>query len=1072
MKWSIKKYSATFTTIVLCLTLFLCLMSFRATAAESENAVTYDNISIGAGASFYAPLINPTDSNNYIVLNDMNDIYYSLNAGESWGRSETMTNFYHACFSDDGILYVGGACLYASTDKGQTITSIYPREEDVQAISSRNGRNNVVFMAEGHDGGYVTCMDTLGDRVYFITLDWTTERTFQLLSCKSDGTDLVRHMVKATYMSASPQDVDYHLLATETGLYFSDGTILHFYDFASGLLLPVYYADGKILDLEQIEDQIFILDDTDAGTKILYSKDLVTFQNLCDYNTLPNSFERYGYTQYFRWHFRAISGNTIDSIFLAFSSPVEWTGAPIEDLGGVMKFDGEKFNWVFDPIFQNRGEYNLQGWSFGSYYPINDLCADPNNDDHCLMANIDTVYDVHFGTEKQDVQYLHCGVKTIDGKKYYTSTGLDAQVTTFTRVDPHNPQHILIGTSDIGLQISVDGGESFCRMQVDPAYSNIYNTCYDVYFDPNVSGLVYGLWSDRHGAPYIPLLSDRNAHGYFAISRDGGVSWDFTYSTGLPENAIPIRMSVRQEGDELVFAVATYNDGFFLSVDSGRTFTCVSEHMDSYDGLIWGQDVVLTEDYLYCLTAWHTFGGSTPSVLYKVNRETGETIRIDLGKIVNTRSLTYDPTYGLYLNAIHNTKWGMRQDIGAKFDVNTDGGVYQINEDDTLTYLLNVEMGVSSSGFTSDGTMYVVGDKGTVYVRPAGEEEFSVYVQRLFTRMLNITFTPNGCTLYITTLGGGTYRMPTLMPDVENALPSAPPSTNATYTVTFQKDSGEILSQQTVSWGGSATAPSVVYRLSDETYCYTFTGWDMDTSFVVCDMVVTAQFEAKVHSPVTHYQKDATCTSTGSTGHQYCAYCGKKLSSGKVIPKLQHQPSEPRNNGNGTHSIICTLCNATLSTSACANNGKGQCTGCGEVLVSQRFASATSLVKGQTYLITFDGLTFGYGMTPESTELYDYDGGFIPGHDIPKDMLWTYNGTCLYTVHEGTTYYLSLAFRNGKLIPAVNSSRSWAFQWVCREGSLAVQLSVGYYSYLDISSTSLGLSNTATDPLTLYWLVP
>jgi len=75
MKWSIKKCSITIATIILCLTLSLCLMSFRATAAETKDVVTYDSISIGAGASFYAPLINPTDSSNYIVLNDMNDIY-------------------------------------------------------------------------------------------------------------------------------------------------------------------------------------------------------------------------------------------------------------------------------------------------------------------------------------------------------------------------------------------------------------------------------------------------------------------------------------------------------------------------------------------------------------------------------------------------------------------------------------------------------------------------------------------------------------------------------------------------------------------------------------------------------------------------------------------------------------------------------------------------------------------------------------------------------------------------------------------------------------------------------------
>ncbi len=1071
MNRPIKKLTTIAWITLFCLNLFLCLMSPTAAAAEIVGSVKYDNISIGAGASFFSPLINPADSGNYIVLSDMNDVYYSLDSGKSWGRTETMTNFFTACFSDDGTLFVGGSGLYASYDNGQTLTAIYPREADIRAISSRNGRNNQVFLADGYDDGHVTCMDTWGDRVWFITLDWSTERVFQLLSCKADGTDLQLHLLEKTYMSASPQDVRYLLLAGEDGLYFSDGTTLHFFDFATGLMLPVYYAEGKILDLERIEDQIFILDDTETRTRILYSEDMVSFQDLSDCNTLPNSFQRNGYTQYFQWHFRAISGNDLDSIFLSFYSPVQWTGTPISDLGGVMKFNGDQFQWVFDPIFKNRGQYDMQGWSFGSYYPINGLCADPGDDDHCIMANIDTVYDVHFGDGEQDVQYLHCQVKTVNGKTCYSSTGLDAQTTSFVRADPFDDQHILIPTSDLGLQISMDGGESFCRMAVDPAYERVYNTCYDVYFDENTAGLVYGLWSDRHAAPYIPYLSDVNARGYFAISRDGGMNWDFTYSTGLPENSIPIRMSVRPNGDELIFAVATYNNGFFISYDSGRTFTSVSSQMDSYDGIIWGQDVVLTEDYLYCLTAWHTYGGTTPSVLYKIDLDTGNTTRVDLGKVINARSLTYDETYGLYLNAIHNTNWGWREDLQTKFDVNTDGGVYQINADDSLTCLLEVELGVSSSGFTPDGTMYVVADKGMVYVKSPGETDFRLYVDGLFTRMLNVTFSPNGDTLYITTLGGGTYRMPLQNASDEMVRPSAPPDTNAVFTVTFQNYDGTTLSTHQVPWGGSVTETKLAYHPSDSTCCYRFTGWDADTSFVTGDMTVTAQFVSRVHTPIYHYQKAATCTSTGSTGNQYCEYCGKEMSVGKLIPKLPHQPSQAKANNNGTHSVYCTVCNTTISTTACVNGGNGQCSACGDVMVTQRFSKASQLIKGQTYLIKVEGFAFGQSMTPTEVGMYSHNGSYIPGQNIPENMLWTYSGTCLYTVHDGVTYYLSLASTNNKLHPTVSPQRAWAFEWRYTNNALMVVLCVNNYNYMDVSANSLCLSSAPTGA-ELYRLMP
>lgn len=1070
----IRKTTAAILATLICFSLSLCTMSSSAAAAENSRPVAYDNISIGAGASFYAPLINPTDSNNYVVLSDMNDIYFSLDGGQSWDRSETMTNFLHACFSDDGTLFVGGACLYASSDKGQTIRAIYPREEDILARSSRNGRNNVVFLVEGdYDSGYITCLDTFGDRVYFVTLDWTDARTFQLLSCKADGSDLVQHMVCDTYLSAYPSDVTHQLLCTDAGLYFSNGTVLYFYEFSSGHMLPVYHADGQIRDVCKIEEELFILDDTDEKTRILHTKDLITFQDLSDFNTLPNTFQHNGSTQTFQWHFRAISGNSRDAIFLSFTSPVSWIGMSTSDLGGVMKFDGQQFHWVFDPIFRNRGEYDLEGWSFGSYHPINGICIDPNDDDHCIMANIDTVYDIRFGEEVQDVQYLHCTTTKSGGKTTYTSTGLNAQATTFVRTDPFNPQHLLIGTSDIGLQISMDGGESFCQMKVNPNYTSAYNTCYDVYFDQNTPGLVYGLWSSRHDAPYIPRPTDANARGYFGISRDGGITWDFTYSTGMPENSIPIRMSVQPSEDGLSFAVATFNNGFFISHDSGKTFTSISDQMDNCNGLIWGQDVALTPDSIYCLTAWHTLGGSTPSVLYRVDRETGSTTTVDLGSVVNARSLTWDETYGLYLNAIHNTTWGWRKDLQARFDVNTDGGVYQVKEDNTLTYLLDIELGASSSGFTPDGTMYVVADKGKVYVRAPGEKDFSLYVSGLFTRMQNITFSPSGTTLYITTLGGGTYRMPTKTSSQPEMSPSSPPTENTIYTVTFLNETGETLSVQQVPWGSAAAEPKLPYRPSDDLYCYRFIGWDADTSFVVQDMTVTAQFEARAHTPVTHYQRAATCTTTGHTGNQYCQYCGKLMSTGRALPKLSHQPTA-NSNQDGTHTISCCLCQVVLRTETCDTHN-GQCAACGYSPVSQKFTKATSFAKGKTYLITFNGYAFGQSMTPQAISLSANGSTYRPSQNVPEHMLWTYNGTCLYTVFNGTTYYLSIASSNGKLVPAVTSSRSWAFEWLMMDHSLAVVITRGYcnignvYNYMNISPTGLSLSATPTGA-TIYLL--
>ena len=64
------------------------------------------------------------------------------------------------------------------------------------------------------------------------------------------------------------------------------------------------------------------------------------------------------------------------------------------------------------------------------------------------------------------------------------------------------------------------------------------------------------------------------------------------------------------------------------------------------------------------------------------------------------------------------------------------------------------------------------------------------------------------------------------------------PSSPTTYTVTFKDYDGTVLKTQTVSAGGSATAPAKPNRDG-----YIFSNWDKSFSNVTGDLVVTAQYD-------------------------------------------------------------------------------------------------------------------------------------------------------------------------------------------------------------------------------------
>ena len=68
------------------------------------------------------------------------------------------------------------------------------------------------------------------------------------------------------------------------------------------------------------------------------------------------------------------------------------------------------------------------------------------------------------------------------------------------------------------------------------------------------------------------------------------------------------------------------------------------------------------------------------------------------------------------------------------------------------------------------------------------------------------------------------------------------------YTVTFKNWDGTVLKTEQVEEGASATAPAVPARTG-----YTFTGWDVDFTNVMSDLVVTAQFTVNSYTLTINY---------------------------------------------------------------------------------------------------------------------------------------------------------------------------------------------------------------------------
>jgi len=706
-------------------------------------------IGIGGGGAFLNPMIDPTDENIYYVTSDMGALYFSHNKGETWNRTEARGVFTQTHIASNGTVFAGGFGVYSSIDKGETLNLIYPK--DVKHSVSRCGWNENLMLAEDYDNGYVKAIESNESHLYFTTVSW--EGQMKLIKSDYNGENAAILYTADLGIVDPMSDIEMSLVCVESGLYMSYGKNIGFYDFNNHTMTDVYTTTGYIKDVCEIDGKIFLIDDLPASSKILYTEDFESFNDLLDYNTLTNEFTKYEVDGTFNWHFKEISGNNFENIYLSFSSPVNEYDDTVD---GIMKFNGLTFEWIFDSMFKTRFVTEFGGWSYGSHGPFYGITSNSHDDNQCLVANVETIYLMEYpNDEGRKIKTLHCADY---GDNRHSTTGLDVQTTYFVKEDPFDKNHIIICTTDLGLQNSYDNGETWQRMEITGSDYDIYNTCYDLYFDKYNKDVVYGLWSSRHDAPYNPTIYDKDyTKGAFAKSVDGGKTWDFSYSNGIPADAIPVKMSLSHNEDAFYIAVATFNRGFYLSKDGGKNFIAISAGMDTFEGLIFGEDVVLAGDNVYCLVAPYLDEGYwKPAKLYQYSISSSSLQKIDLGDITLARSLAYNENSGLFINVIptYSYKWFEEYNDGSW--VNENGGIYHYNGE-TIELVFENYDGIFYSTFGLDGKMYATDTYGKVFV--IDEKGGRLLCGGLFNMLKNISFSLDGKTLYITTFGGGTYRI-------------------------------------------------------------------------------------------------------------------------------------------------------------------------------------------------------------------------------------------------------------------------------------------------------------------------
>ena len=746
-------------------------------------ALTETTLGIGGGGAVFTPEISPFNSNDMAVSADMGGVYISHSAGERWSRKNLNGQVLTAYFDPtrENVVYAGGSGLYRSVDNGDNFELFFPRKDDLTA-SLNGGENNLRYLYT-NSGLYPTekaVKDVLvnpndADNVFILTFSAASSGRDGAIFQTRDNGKTFEKIISYTLAKRSNANILFELnkllyQKESNTLYFATAEGVYFYDSAAKKAEKVYSSNSGIVDIvtvvENGKTQFIVVENNSqtAGckTRVFYTQNFTVIEDITQEIVagLPRTIVSGDKQTSYSWSFSYLDATSTQNVYLSQASYAEDTGVYAYGIEGVLHYDGNGGEWLYgnNPAIENNAKNQMslknRGWSDGNYksYGIA-VSKQPGRENTVLYS---TVTGVYYSPDGKDFYQRYCRVINEDGSVKYATNGLDEQTTYGIVYDPFDKNNVFILNTDLGLIRSEDGGSSWQRANGGVPFSGSLNS-YDMVFDPRKEGVAYSLWSNRHDVPYSPA-NETGKSGAFLYSSDGGKSWNAQYSSGIPADATPVKMSVVFPDDKNADAtiyVATFNRGFFVSYNSGKTFEQLNggitpvEYNQS-NSFILGCDIEAKDGRVFALTARSGYNGAIqPGEVFELKNGVWQKIALPDG-VDNPRDIYYNDQT-LYISCTAN-----RKNFTASGFTNYAGGVYAYKDGQTS---LIFDDSVSATGVQTDtrGTIFISDINGNIYRKEAGGEYEKIY-EKFHTLSKGIQLIGDDG-IYLSTLGGGLLKL-------------------------------------------------------------------------------------------------------------------------------------------------------------------------------------------------------------------------------------------------------------------------------------------------------------------------
>ena len=216
----------------------------------------------------------------------------------------------------------------------------------------------------------------------------------------------------------------------------------------------------------------------------------------------------------------------------------------------------------------------------GQYYQgvPNGAALDPNDPNRLAISRTDIVMTTDGGKTYRSIHTRRAKADG-DGQPAWECNGLVLTSSWHYYVDPFKADRHYIAYTDIGLVRSADAGKTwiYWPLKGRPPWRN---TCYELAFDPDVEGRIWGAFSDVHDIPNGNIIKGNHrgqGGGGVCVSTDFGATWAVS-GKGLPVFATTsVVLDPRTPKGKRTLYAAVYDHGVYKSIDDGESWVKASD---------------------------------------------------------------------------------------------------------------------------------------------------------------------------------------------------------------------------------------------------------------------------------------------------------------------------------------------------------------------------------------------------------------------------------------------------------------------------------------------------------------